>query len=392
VTVKNAALGESITNSGGSDSDRVYSAVVGLLGEPASPSGDDFFAVIDQLKKLSWPSLTSVLQRLSQSGPGLESMTWLELFYERAKGMTGVDDRVIAATLAYLLAKGGRTLSGEKDVTNSGTLVLLLVRLSPQDQINVLGVLGLKDESAEGAVAMMFAAAMDAGVIVKPALAAAFDFGDWNLPTGQPVPMYMGLAAHAAIAAFYAAEHPAPAHYVATNTVPVDAIVTRLVQDFGFAPGQIDANLLKRMPDIFEFSMTHALPAPGIVYEIKPWSLAEVALNEAAMYCLALEQAGVPATLGPMGFAGTEGVVPAPNGYFVFETPTQGVIAYQYLRAKPAEIRVRDQARARSSKPRVTAESLQQAIPIPGATLAFYTMAAAIIALMMDGGWIIFAL
>jgi hypothetical protein len=122
------------------------------------------------------------------------------------------------------------------------------------------------------------------------------------------------------------------------------------------------------------------------VYEIKPWWLAEVAAAEAAMYCAGMTQAGVPAALGRMGFPGTFGAVPAPNGYYVFESPLPGVIAYQYFRASPVEIRERDEQRKTSSPKTIDAAALAAAT---GVTLAVATIAVELMAVLAEYGWIL---
>jgi hypothetical protein len=362
-----------------------YQAVVDLVSRSASPSGDDFYATMNELKQLNWSDLTPVLERLVADGPSLDGMTWLELFYQRMAGMTGVDDRVLAATIAVLLGHG-RVIRDATDVTKAGSLAEILLRLPGEDQVKVLERLGLRDEAAEGALSILSAAAIQAGLMQSPIAAGAmnFDFGDWDLPGDMPVPYYIGTAAHLAIAAFYRTEHPDPEHYVASNFVPVQSIVDKLVSDFGFAPGQIDTKYLGRMPDIFEFSTIH-LP-PGRVYEIKPWTLAGVAEAKAGMYYTALTQAHIPVVLGEMGFPGTEGFVPAPNGYFLFESPAEGVIAYQYLQASPAEIDARDRARGRKSRRHVTVEALQAAIPVV-ATAGSIRLAAALLDFLTDYGF-----
>jgi hypothetical protein len=88
-----------------------------------------------------------------------------------------------------------------------------------------------------------------------------------------------------------------------------------------------------------------------------------------------------------MGFPGTAGFVPAPNGYFLFESPAEGVIAYQYLKASPAEIDARDRARGRKSSRHVTAEALQAAIPVV-ATAGSIALAAALLDFLTDYGFI----
>lgn len=364
-----------------------FQAVVNLVVRNPSSSGDDFFAVVDALKKLDWPDLTSALENLANSGPTLDGMRWLELFYERAKTMVGVDDRVLATTIAVVAAHGGRVIR-DADVMNLGRLGQLLLKLSGKDQQKVLERLGIRDEGAEGAMAMISAAAIQAGIIQSPiAKTSSFDFGDWDLPGDMPAPYYIGTSAHLAIAAYYASKHKPPGHFVATNHTSVETIVKKLVSDYDFEPDQIDAKYVSRMPDIFEFSLAHV--PPGIVYEIKPWTMAGVAAAEAAMYCGALRQAGIPVVPGARTFDGTQGALPAPNGYFVFESPAPGVIAYQYLRAAQVEIDARDEAKGRKKQRHLDAEALRDAMPGIAAGAAFLAIAAALIELLLELRWVL---
>jgi hypothetical protein len=363
-----------------------YNNALEILWTSSNPSGDDFFLLIDQLKILTWDDLLSVLKALARSGPTFEGMTWLELLYQRGTTLT-VDDRVMAAVTAVLLAAGGRVIRDSADVTKCGSLAQRLLNLSGEDQRNVLAIVNLKDEVAEGTIASIFAEAIQAGLVQSPIAAAVTgDFGDWNRPGGMPVPYYIGQLAHQAIAAYYTENHPPPEHYVATNTVPIEAIVDKLVSDFGFTPGQINASAIRMMPDIFEFSIAEV--PPGVVYEIKPWSMAGIAEAEALAYGGILNAAHIPVALGNIGRPGTEGVVPAPNGWFVFESPAAGVIAYQYLRAATVEIAERDRVRGRKSEG-FTADELRSAIPIAGATTGFIALAAAIIEALGAGGFVL---
>ena len=105
------------------------------------------------------------------------------------------------------------------------------------------------------------------------------------------------------------------------------------------------------------------------------------------MYYTALTQAHIPVVLGEMGFPGTEGFVPAPNGYFSFRKPGGGSHRLPGTRgASPAEIDARDRARGRKSRRHVTAEALQAAIPVV-ATAGSITLAAALLDFLTDYGF-----
>jgi hypothetical protein len=391
VTVKNSALADSVTSQGfgSSASEQAYQAVVELLGKPSSPSGDDFYVVVDKLKQLEWSDLSGVLEQLASKGPSLDGMTWLELFNERTKDMI-VDDRVLAATKAILIAHGGRTISTADDVEGAGSLGQLMLRLKAVDQIRILERLGFRDEAAEGAIASIYAAAVAAGLVQLPnalAMAAApFDFGDWDPPGNQDIHFYVGNAVHEAIANYYKGRHPSPSHLVFTNTINVQTIADKIASDFGSTPDKIARALGERKPDIFEYSTEH-LP-PMFAYEIKPWAWGEIGLAKVAVDCAALHEAGVGAVPGPQRISGTQGVVPAPNGWAVFESPAPGLIVYQVFQASQVEIDARDQARGRKSQ-KVNAVSLRGAVTLTAASVGLYEIAAAIIELLLERGFIL---
>ena len=303
--------------------------------------------------------------------------------------MTPVDNLVMAAVLAQLLAKGGRTLKDSSSIESLGGLAQRLLPLSLADQENVLGILNITGIEAR-TISLIIAAAMNAGLMVKPALAAAFDFGDFDKPSNQSGAHYIGKP------------HTVPSRPTTSASIRHQRISwpripcrsLRSSQRWWTSSGSTQTRW--RMPSyehagrIFELSELH-LP-PGIVYEIKPWTSGHIAVAEAAMYCAGLQQAGIPAALGPVGFPGTFGALPAPNGYFIFEAPVPGVICYQYLMAPLVEIDARDRARGRQPRSWITAESLQQRFPIPGATLAFYVVAAGLLAALIEYGWTIILL
>ena len=75
------------------------------------------------------------------------------------------------------------------------------------------------------------------------------------------------------------------------------------------------------------------------------------------MYVGLLTTAGIPVTLGPMGEPGTAGVIPAPGGVYLFETPEAGVIIYQY-RPQPIVVPVPAPEPARESERRFRLQPL----------------------------------
>jgi hypothetical protein len=198
----------------------------------------------------------------------------------------------------------------------------------------------------------------------------------------MPGNLYIGIQAHVEIAAYYKASHAND--FVVLNYEPIGSIVEVLAKKFRFTPGVLSAALAASKPDIFDFSLVH----PPVLYEIKPWTLAEVAVIEAAFYTTAFLEAGIPVIPGPVGFRGTFGVVPAPNGYFVFEAPVPGVIAYQYLQASRKEIKERDAKRGKQSQ-QLELSALAKAAGATAATGAGLLILAALLEALKDVGWII---
>jgi len=364
--------------------DDAYQAVVTLIENPPSPSGDDFYNTVGILQKLTLDNLLDTLERLTSRGPGLESMNYLELFYQRAKTMSNVDPRVLAATVAELIASGGRTLTGAESVGKAGLFGQSLIALTAADQRQILDRLGLKGEAAEGAIASIFSTAIDMGIVAAPVTPKlGFDFGDWDKPDGMGYHQYLGISAHEAIAEYYKGQHPG--HKVFTNYNSVQSIVDSLATDLNFSPGRIATALTGLKPDIVEFSYAHV--PPGVLYEIKPLWWDEVAAADAAMYHAALTQAGVPVGLGPVGFPGTYGEIPAPNGYYIFFAPVPGVIGYVYLQAALEKIRARDAQQNRKTQNKLDAEALRNAGLATGLGAALLALAAAVLEAIKDGGF-----
>jgi len=99
----------------------------------------------------------------------------------------------------------------------------------------------------------------------------------------------------------------------------------------------LTAGDLALKPDILNLA-----PTRRHLFEIKPTTLQSAARAEAKMYLGLLATAGVPVTLGPIGEPGTNGVIPAPGGVYLFETPEAGIIVYQYRRQRLIEEPVRE--------------------------------------------------
>jgi hypothetical protein len=182
------------------------------------------------------------------------------------------------------------------------------------------GVSALDELQAQGAVPDPSVQATGA---VQPA--------PWNPPGGQPIPYYIGSEAHVAIAAHYRSEHTGD--QVFTNFSPISTILSAWEAMGNPVTGKTRASSLALKPDIANLSRTH-------LYEIKPTLSAGLAVAEAKMYQGIFTRAGVPMTLGPTTEPGTAGVVPAPAGVYVFESPLAGAITYQYRRAKVVPVPV----------------------------------------------------
>jgi hypothetical protein len=156
--------------------------------------------------------------------------------------------------------------------------------------------------------------------------------GPWAPPGRQPIPFYLGNAAHIGIAAFYAAAHPGNAMFFNTSSVAaIIAAARRLGLTIGTG-GLPTVGQLAMEPDIANLTLLH-------LFEIKPTRLQALGASEALLYAAAFTAAGLPLALGPTTEAGTRGVIPAPGGWYEFSSPQAGVITYQYR--QPPRVRVR---------------------------------------------------
>src|SRR5262249_16865640 len=80
-------------------------------------------------------------------------------------------------------------------------------------------------------------------------------------------------------------------------------------------------------PDIANISLRH-------LYEIKPLTQLAEAQSKLSLYLGIFNTAGVPMTPGSQTEPGTTGVLPAPDGYYMYECPLPGIILYQYYRGQ----------------------------------------------------------
>jgi hypothetical protein len=135
-------------------------------------------------------------------------------------------------------------------------------------------------------------------------------------PGNQPVPCYVGNEVHRAIGDFYQAAHRR--ENVFLNVLPISGILERLKLPL---PRGISKAVLAARPDIYNSDRQH-------LYEIKPLSRSSEAIADAVLYQMYFAQMGLAVSLGLPGEPGTQGILPAPKGYVVFNTPVPGVIAY----------------------------------------------------------------
>lgn len=200
-------------------------------------------------------------------------------------------------------------------------------------------------------------------VVDDPAAAAATPTmggvtpGPWN-PGRQPIPFYLGNAAHIAIATAYRTAHPGEA--VFTNTISVSAIVAA-ARRLGLAISAATAAQwqLDMEPDIANITQLH-------LYEIKPTTLQGLGVTEAGLYVAAFLAAGLPMTLGSTSERGTSGVVPAPGGWYEYRAPVPGVITYNYR--QPPRVRVRVRSTASDPAPATDPSFMRKMQEITGLT------------------------
>lgn len=345
------------------------------------------------LGHLPWPSRWEALVELRSRGPTLDGMNYLEILHHASVTHPNLDARVLAAVIAELLLMGGRTF-GPGDVPAAERLALTLLSLEGTDQLEVFSRLGVTSVEVEGTIALMEAAAVADGLIAAPVQAVVgstaggllngVPFGDWP-DSNQHRNFIVGNGAHRAIAAWYRDRHPYPIHRVFTNDIPTATIIRELAAVEDFAPEALEERLSRGRPDIFDFSIEGHFMPPGWVYEIKPYRLAHAASIETFSYAEALNKAGVQTQLGPMGASGTKGVTAAPYGWFVFDTPAPGVIAYEYRPAPPLAIKAREESRGRQPAPIKYAEALKAL----GAAAATIVIAALVIGALGAGGWVV---
>ena len=203
----------------------------------------------------------------------------------------------------------------------------------------------------------------------------------------MPYGYYLGTQIHIAIAAYYKTFHAT--HLVWANVTPVLSILGALQTKFAFTGSGLGSALAASRPDIFEFGFVHGMP-PGWVYEIKPASYGEglaKAEYEVLFYATALTLCDIPAIPGPVTANGVKGVVPTVGGWVAFMCPIPGAIVY-YYRAASKEALAK---RARVPATHAARVSTEEWVRLSGqaADIAAVGLLAAIVAILLESGWIL---
>lgn len=112
------------------------------------------------LDKLPWSMRWEALNRLAYKAPGIESRSYLRLFYDQALQQVNFNQTHIAAAAAELMLHDKRTVSNSNfDVF--AQLCERLVYLEMRDSLEILDRLGLEPLAAEGAMAALTAVSSD---------------------------------------------------------------------------------------------------------------------------------------------------------------------------------------------------------------------------------------
>jgi hypothetical protein len=294
------------------------------------------------------------------------------------------DQAVAAVGMGWLIKTEAKQVS-QDDVD---TIAKALSAIGDDVRDNLLKALiaakrgsGMVDLTMEGLYLMM-AAAKNAPTL-NPSLAGVrgpVSPGTWAPPGNKPIPFYLGSEAHTAIAAEYVLLHPADV--VRTNTIATSTILKLLAgPPFNLKPnlGALAKAELDGEPDILNLSRLH-------LYEIKPKGALAAAIAEGLDYQAAFVKAGIPVTFGPKGEPGTAGVVPAPDGVYIFESPQDGVILYEYKKMRLEEVTVpADEPEGKRSF-RLAPLSPQQQAVVATATIATVMAAIAFVIWQTVGG------
>ncbi|MFF4346163.1 DUF4157 domain-containing protein [Streptomyces sp. NPDC001530] len=325
----------------GTSAEEIAQGIERLLSTPSEVAGTgDFPAAFRELAALPEEQLMDVLHGLwksAQLSPLLEAM---------GAAPANESPRLEAALRVSLLMYGPADQFTPEQYQQTADA---LDRTSPSLREHLLDMMlsvrtGVTMAvAAEGLATLMSMSAPE----LNPGLAGvrgAVAPGPWAPPGKQPIPFYIGMAAHIGIAAEYRLQHPTDV--VQTNFTPMDNLFRQLaLMGHRPTPGRLTPEDIGLMPDIANLTRLH-------LYEIKPLSLAALARREAQMYRGLFIAGGIPMTLGPQGEPGTFGAVPAPGGVYLFESTEPGVILYQYRKAQvqPVPETVREGRRFRLPK------------------------------------------
>jgi hypothetical protein len=304
--------------------------------DPIAGVGDPV-AAFNLLIPLSISDLLSALTELNRKG-------YLDILIGGAGAIADKQPRLVAAMAVVDLKRTNGVGTTGNTLTLAGDSIL---QLTTREQDEILAYVGVdpatlnqaqnKEPSRAEALANLASSSgpLTGSTAVLAAVTGPVGPGPWNPPGGQPIPFYIGNVAHVAIAAEYAVVHGGDIAFY--NFTPVSSILD------AWSKMGISANIgaltpiqlaqLALRPDIINLSRHH-------LYEIKPEAGAALGLAKADVYIALFVAAGVPITLGPTNEPGTMGVIPAPDGYYIFQSPEPGLITYAYRKGRYQPVRV----------------------------------------------------
>ena len=167
--------------------------------------------------------------------------------------------------------------------------------------------------------------------------------GPWAPPGKQPPWFYVGNKAHEGIAEYYESRHPGEAVY--KNFYSLASLLKQIIK-LGMQADStaLDDQELAREPDIANLTLRH-------IFEIRPEAQLAAAEARVAMYLALFQKAGVSMFLGPTTDPGVKGALPAPDGVFLFWSPSPGVILYRYRKGTLVPVPVPVPERQGQEKP-----------------------------------------
>lgn len=339
-------------------------------------------AAMKVLAGLPYPEMLAALGKLADLGH-------LPPLLQIKDSVTIGDPGLKAAVEVLHVAQGGTSAQSPQMFATAGQAV---DALTPTDRdllfrflIGRMGQGENADAIMEGVAALMEAQQGIQAVdpMAMAGITAAVTPGPWAPPGNQPIPYYIGNQAHVGISLAYAAVHPGDVAF--HNFSPLSTILDTWINTMGKTgtPGKLKAAKLGLKPDITNLSRTH-------LYEIKPKGSEAVAMSEAKMYQALFASAGVPISLGPTTEPGTSGGIPAPAGIYLFSSPDEGVITYQYRQARvvPVPVPAGEKSTSKVQLPRFRLEPIhvQVAATITVGAMMLYMLYALAAAGMLLGG------